>query len=109
MGGDCLNTGCVPSRLCWRKCTQLMQSAGVFGVTAPGAIIGAKVHAHVQGVIAAIAPNDSARGGRLSVRHPGRRDLQGSQDARRRRYRNPRAPFRDRDRIDAGGAADLRT
>ncbi|MBI3704562.1 MAG: FAD-dependent oxidoreductase [Rhizobiales bacterium] len=63
MGGDCLNTGCVPSKalLASAKRARLMQSAGMFGVTAPGAIIDfAKVHEHVHGVIAAIAPNDSA-------------------------------------------------
>jgi pyruvate/2-oxoglutarate dehydrogenase complex dihydrolipoamide dehydrogenase (E3) component len=63
MGGDCLNTGCVPSKalLAAAKRARLMQSAGVFGVTAPGAAIDfAKVHEHVHGVIAAIAPNDSA-------------------------------------------------
>ena len=63
MGGDCLNTGCVPSKalLAAAKRARLMQIAGAFGVTAPGATIDfAKVHAHVQGVIAAIAPNDSA-------------------------------------------------
>jgi len=63
MGGDCLNTGCVPSKalLAAAKRARLMQSAGEFGVTAPGATIDfAKVNAHVHGVIAAIAPNDSA-------------------------------------------------
>jgi pyruvate/2-oxoglutarate dehydrogenase complex dihydrolipoamide dehydrogenase (E3) component len=63
MGGDCLNTGCVPSKalLAAAKRARLMQSAGEFGVTAEGATINfAKVRAHVQGVIAAIAPNDSA-------------------------------------------------
>jgi len=63
MGGDCLNTGCVPSKalLAAAKRARLMQSAGVFGVTAEGATIDfAKVRAHVHGVIAAIAPNDSA-------------------------------------------------
>src|SRR5665647_1625038 len=63
MGGDCLNTGCVPSKalLAAAKRARLIESAGPFGVTAAGAMIDfAKVHAHVQGVIAAIAPNDSA-------------------------------------------------
>ena len=63
MGGDCLNTGCVPSKalLAAAKRARLMQSAGEFGVTAQGATIDfAKVNAHVHGVIAAIAPNDSA-------------------------------------------------
>jgi len=63
MGGDCLNTGCVPSKalLAAAKRARLIESAGPFGVTAAGAMIDfTKVHAHVQGVIAAIAPNDSS-------------------------------------------------
>jgi len=63
MGGDCLNTGCVPSKalLAAAKRARLIQSAGEFGVTAEGTTIDfAKVRAHVHGVIAAIAPNDSA-------------------------------------------------
>jgi pyruvate/2-oxoglutarate dehydrogenase complex dihydrolipoamide dehydrogenase (E3) component len=63
MGGDCLNTGCVPSKalLAAAKRAQLMQNAGVFGVTATGVGVDfAKVHDHVQRVIAAIAPTDSA-------------------------------------------------
>jgi pyruvate/2-oxoglutarate dehydrogenase complex dihydrolipoamide dehydrogenase (E3) component len=62
MGGDCLNTGCVPSKalLAAAKRAQLMQNAGAFGVTAQGVTIDfAKVHDHVHGVIAAIAPTDS--------------------------------------------------
>ncbi|HLA21246.1 MAG TPA: FAD-dependent oxidoreductase, partial [Pseudolabrys sp.] len=52
MGGDCLNTGCVPSKalLAAAKRARLMQSAGVFGVAAPAATIDfAKVHEHVHG------------------------------------------------------------
>jgi pyruvate/2-oxoglutarate dehydrogenase complex dihydrolipoamide dehydrogenase (E3) component len=62
MGGDCLNTGCVPSKalLAAAKRAQLARSAGPFGVTANPAIDFAKVHDHVHGVIAAIAPIDSA-------------------------------------------------
>ena len=62
MGGDCLNTGCVPSKalLAAAKRAELMQSARSFGVTVQGVNVGfAKVHDHVHGVIAAIAPNDS--------------------------------------------------
>ncbi len=62
MGGDCLNTGCVPSKalLAVAKRVALMQSSGAFGVTAQGVTIDfAKVHEYVHGVIAAIAPADS--------------------------------------------------
>src|SRR5258707_290916 len=62
MGGDCLNTGCVPSKalLAAAKRAALMRNSDAFGVTAQGADIDfAKVHERVQGVIAAIAPNDS--------------------------------------------------
>ncbi len=63
MGGDCLNTGCVPSKalVAATKRAELMRGAGVFGISAP--IIDVdfdKVHEHVQRVIAAIAPTDSA-------------------------------------------------
>jgi pyruvate/2-oxoglutarate dehydrogenase complex dihydrolipoamide dehydrogenase (E3) component len=63
MGGDCLNTGCVPSKalLAAAKRAALMQSSGAFGVSAQGVTIDfAKVHAHVHRVIAAIAPADSS-------------------------------------------------
>ena len=63
MGGDCLNTGCVPSKalLAAAKRAELMRSAGPFGVTAQAVDVDfAKVHDHVQRVIAAIAPTDSA-------------------------------------------------
>ena len=64
MGGDCLNTGCVPSKalLAAAKRAAHMQGAGIFGVKAQGVAVDfAKVRDHVQGVIAAIAPNDSAQ------------------------------------------------
>src|SRR5664279_4139559 len=62
MGGDCLNAGCVPSKalLAAAKRAALMQNSGAFGVTAQGVVVDfAKVHDHVQRVIAAIAPTDS--------------------------------------------------
>src|SRR6185437_4488349 len=62
MGGDCLNTGCVPSKslLAAGRRAALMRSAGAFGVTASSIDIDfGKVHDHVQRVIAAIAPTDS--------------------------------------------------
>lgn len=63
MGGDCLNTGCVPSKalLAAAKRAAAMQSGEPFGVTAQAVEIDfAKVHDHVQRTIAAIAPTDSA-------------------------------------------------
>jgi len=63
MGGDCLNTGCVPSKalLAAAKRAEVMRSSGAFGLTAAGIDIDfGKVHDHVQRVIAAIAPTDSA-------------------------------------------------
>ena len=63
MGGDCLNTGCVPSKalLAAAKYAAAAQRGAVFGVTAQTVKIDfAKVHDHVQRVIAAIAPVDSA-------------------------------------------------
>ena len=61
MGGDCLNTGCVPSKalLAAAKRAQVMRSSDAFGVTAQPQVDFAKVMAHVQGVIAAIAPVNS--------------------------------------------------
>jgi pyruvate/2-oxoglutarate dehydrogenase complex dihydrolipoamide dehydrogenase (E3) component len=63
MGGDCLNTGCVPSKalLAAAKRAALMRSGAPFGVTAQTVDADfAKVHEHVQHVIAAVAPTDSA-------------------------------------------------
>ena len=62
MGGDCLNTGCVPSKalLAAAKHAVLAGSAPAFGVRANVAVDFIKVRDHVHGVIAAIAPIDSA-------------------------------------------------
>lgn len=62
MGGDCLNTGCVPSKalLAAAKHAHDMTDGARFGIAAAKPKIDfAKVNAHVKGVIAAIAPNDS--------------------------------------------------
>ncbi len=62
MGGDCLNTGCVPSKalLAAAKHAQYTRTGAAFGVSAVEPKIDfAKVMAHVQSVIAAIAPHDS--------------------------------------------------
>ena len=62
MGGDCLNFGCVPSKalLAAAHAAQEARDAGRFGlrIAAPH-IDWQAVQAHVHGVIAAIAPNDS--------------------------------------------------
>ena len=63
MGGDCLNTGCVPSKalLAAAKRVHTMKSSAPFGVSAASVAVDfAKVRAHVQRAIAAIAPIDSA-------------------------------------------------
>ena len=62
MGGDCLNYGCVPSKalIAAAERGELARRSSAFGVTTMRpAVDFAKVHDHVHGVIAAIAPNDS--------------------------------------------------
>jgi pyruvate/2-oxoglutarate dehydrogenase complex dihydrolipoamide dehydrogenase (E3) component len=63
MGGDCLNTGCVPSKalLAAAKRAMATRKAGVFGLDVPNIGVNfAKVHDRVHTVIAAVAPTDSA-------------------------------------------------
>jgi pyruvate/2-oxoglutarate dehydrogenase complex dihydrolipoamide dehydrogenase (E3) component len=62
MGGDCLNTGCVPSKalLAAAHAAQAARGAARFGVELPEPVVDfARVHAHVRSVIATIAPHDS--------------------------------------------------
>jgi pyruvate/2-oxoglutarate dehydrogenase complex dihydrolipoamide dehydrogenase (E3) component len=62
MGGDCLNYGCVPSKalIAAARRAQMMRNVGPFGIAPVMPQIDfARVHGHVHGVIAAIAPNDS--------------------------------------------------
>lgn len=62
MGGDCLNTGCVPSKalLAAAKVGHIIQESPRFGwKTAFPTLDFKKVHQHVHDVIAAIAPHDS--------------------------------------------------
>jgi pyruvate/2-oxoglutarate dehydrogenase complex dihydrolipoamide dehydrogenase (E3) component len=94
MGGDCLNTGCVPSKalLAAAKRAELARSALPFGVTAQTDIDFAKVHDHVQRVIAAIAPNDSEE----RFRGLGVRVIKGH------------ARFKDRRRVAVGDAYEIR-
>jgi len=62
MGGDCLNTGCVPSKalLAASYAARTVRDAARFGVvTQDPEIDWDRLRAHVQGVIATIAPVDS--------------------------------------------------
>ena len=62
MGGECLNTGCVPSKalLACAHAAMAAREAGRYGVRLPPPEIAwAAVRAHVQGAIATIAPTDS--------------------------------------------------
>lgn len=63
MGGECLNTGCVPSKalLAAAKAAQNVRASRRFGVVSGEPSIDfAAVHRHLRDVIAAIAPHDSA-------------------------------------------------
>lgn len=62
MGGDCLNTGCVPSKalLAAAKAAEAARHASRFGVrTGPVSVDFAAAKDHVLATIAAIAPHDS--------------------------------------------------
>jgi pyruvate/2-oxoglutarate dehydrogenase complex dihydrolipoamide dehydrogenase (E3) component len=62
MGGDCLNVGCVPSKslIAAAAAASIGRRSGVFGVDFPvPSIDWVRIHAHIDGVIAAIAPHDS--------------------------------------------------
>jgi pyruvate/2-oxoglutarate dehydrogenase complex dihydrolipoamide dehydrogenase (E3) component len=62
MGGDCLNTGCVPSKalLAASHAAQAARQAGRFGIRLPEPLIDWEgVRAHVAASMAAMAPMDS--------------------------------------------------
>ncbi len=62
MGGDCLNTGCVPSKalIAAAQAAETVRTSGRFGVNGHEPTIDfAAVHAHVKDTIAGIAPHDS--------------------------------------------------
>ena len=71
MGGDCLNYGCVPSKALIAAAKRAAPRQGaVLGISTGRPMVDfARVHDHVHGVIAAIAPMDSKeRFGGLGVR-----------------------------------------
>ena len=62
MGGDCLNTGCVPSKslLAAAKAAESIRKASHFGIEAGELRVNfSRVHDYVHSVIAEIAPHDS--------------------------------------------------
>jgi pyruvate/2-oxoglutarate dehydrogenase complex dihydrolipoamide dehydrogenase (E3) component len=62
MGGECLNSGCVPSKalLAAAKRMEAVRGAGAFGIkTQRASVEFRQVSDHVHAVIASIAPNDS--------------------------------------------------
>ena len=96
LGGDCLNTGCVPSKALIRSAKLLAQigRAGEFGVAATGRADFAAVMERVQSVIRAIEPHDSAERysglgvdvvqGAATIVSPWEVEIAGEDGARRR-------------------------
>ena len=63
LGGECLNTGCVPSKalLAAASRARVIHDSARYGIHAEATRVDwAGVRAHVEGAIAAIAPHDSA-------------------------------------------------
>ena len=62
MGGDCLNTGCVPSKtlIASAKAAQVLRHGSRYGLkNVTGEVDFSRVMARVRGAIAKIAPKDS--------------------------------------------------
>ena len=62
MGGDCLNTGCVPSKalLAVARRAEMIRGAGTFGLDVQNIGVNfGEVHNRVRAVIASVAPTDS--------------------------------------------------
>ncbi len=97
MGGDCLNYGCVPSKalIAAGGAAAAVREGAVFGLDPAEPLIDFKrVHDHVQGVIAGIAPNDSierfeglgVRVIQASARFVGRREIAAGENRVRAKY-----------------------
>lgn len=94
MGGDCLNSGCVPSKslIAAAHAAHAPVLAARFGVTVPPPQVDySAVHDHIHGVIAAIAPHDSVERftklGVTAIRDHGRFAGPGEIEAGTRRIR----------------------
>jgi pyruvate/2-oxoglutarate dehydrogenase complex dihydrolipoamide dehydrogenase (E3) component len=95
LGGECLNTGCVPSKalIAAADHARAIARSGAFGVSAKTAEVDfGKVHDHVHAVIAAIAPNDSKE----RFTGLGVRVIEGA------------ARFKDRDTVVVGDATEVK-
>lgn len=72
MGGDCLNTGCVPSKtlIASAKAAHVLSHGERYGLrNVVGEVDFAKVMARVRNAIATIAPKDSMERYELSLIH----------------------------------------
>ncbi len=107
MGGECLNTGCVPSKamIAAGKRAEAFRTSGPFGIKPAKPVVEfAEVNDHIHSVIKAIAPNDSKE----RFTGLGVRVIEGeAASATPRRIvvgpiRDRGAPLRDRDRLAAG-------
>src|SRR5262245_19559084 len=95
LGGECLNTGCVPSKalIAAANHARAIARSGAFGISAKTPEIDfGKVHGHVPAVIAAIAPNDSKE----RFTGLGVRVIEGA------------ARFKDRDTVVVGDATEVK-
>jgi pyruvate/2-oxoglutarate dehydrogenase complex dihydrolipoamide dehydrogenase (E3) component len=95
LGGECLNTGCVPSKslIAAANHARAIARARAFGISAGTAEVDfGKVHDHVHAVIAAIAPNDSKE----RFTGLGVRVIEGA------------ARFKDRDTVVVGDAIEVK-
>jgi pyruvate/2-oxoglutarate dehydrogenase complex dihydrolipoamide dehydrogenase (E3) component len=95
LGGECLNTGCVPSKalIAAANHARAIARSRAFGISAGTAEVDfGKVHDHVHAVIAAIAPNDSKE----RFTGLGVRVLEGV------------ARFKDRDTVVVGDAIEVK-
>ncbi len=118
MGGEHLNTGCVPSKamLAAGRRAECVPASGAFGIEpAKPAVVFDEVNDHVHRIINAVGANASKE--RLGALHV--RVIEGearfprqphgrSRPGRGRPVRGDGPPLRDRHRLQAPGAGDFR-